>query len=180
MEPVEKEITLDEVVVKAQRTSEQKSIWSGISDFFKNLFGKKAAGEPETAVPTAAPVKSTTTTNPQNKMAAGAIVTSVSQAVGGIFSFFSKGKELQIEEENTKQLELQLESTEDIELQKTLRKKLDIQLSALNAAQESDRLRIMGSWFTLLTLAGLVAIVVVQIFRYKREKDKPQAPIIIQ
>lgn len=113
-------------------------------------------------------------------MAAGAIVTSVSQAVGGIFSFFTKGKELQIEQENTQQLELQLESAQDIELQKTLRKKLDIQLSALNAARESDRLRMMGSWFTLLTLAGLGAVVVVQLFRYQREKEKPPAPIILQ
>lgn len=63
MDPIEKEITPDEVVVKAQRTTEQKSIWSGISDIFKNLFGKKSAEEPETTMPTAAPVKSTTTTN---------------------------------------------------------------------------------------------------------------------
>jgi hypothetical protein len=38
----------------------------------------------------------------------------------------------------------------------------------------------MGSWFTLLTLTGLGAVIVVQLFRYQREKDRPPAPIILQ
>lgn len=121
-----------------------------------------------------------TKSNQENKMAAATIVATVTQAVGSVFGFLVKGKELKIEEENTKQLQLQLEATEDIELQKTLQKKLDVQLSQLNAASEADRLRRIGSLATTFAVLGLVGLIIVQAFRYKREKDKPQAPIIIQ
>ena len=117
---------------------------------------------------------------PTTTMAAAAIVTSVSSALSGVFGFFTKGKELKIEEENTEQLKLQLAAAEDAALQATLQKKLDVQLTELNAAREADRLKRIGSWVALLTFAGLAALIVVQVFRYKREKEKPQSPIIIR
>lgn len=112
--------------------------------------------------------------------ATGAIVTSISQAAGAVFGFLSKGKELQIEEKNTEQLKLQIEATQDIELQKTLQKKLDVQITTLNAAKESDRLRRIGSLATTFAVLGLIGLVIVQVFRYKTAKDKPQSPIVIQ
>lgn len=117
---------------------------------------------------------------PKQPMAAAAIVTSVTSAISGVFSFFTKSKELQIEEENTEQLKLQLQAAEDAALQKTLQAKLSVQMTQLNAAREEDRLKRIGGWVTLLMVTSLIGLVVVQVFRYKREKEKPQAPIIIQ
>ncbi len=113
-------------------------------------------------------------------VATTAIITSITQAAGSIFGFLSKGKELKIEEENTEQLKLQLEAAEDIELQKTLQKKLDVQITTLNAATEADRLRRIGSLATTFAVLGLIGLVIVQVFRYKTEKDKAPAPIVIQ
>lgn len=169
-----KVINLDEVVVKGRKTtSESPGLFSKIGAFFKNTFsGNDTADTDKT--------ETVNEVNDTNKTSMSAIVTTVTQAAGAIFGFLVKGKELKIEEENTKQLQLQLEATEDIELQKTLRKKLDVQITQLNAATEADRLRRIGSLATTFAVLGLVGLIVVQAFRYKREKDKPQAPIIIQ
>lgn len=112
--------------------------------------------------------------------ATGTIVSSVSQAVTGIFGFLSKGKDLKIEEENTSQLRLQLESAEDVELQKTLQRKLDVQITQLNAATEADRVRRIGSLATTFAVLGLVGLVIVQVFKFKTKKETPPAPIILQ
>ena len=112
--------------------------------------------------------------------AASAIVTSVSSAVTGVFGFLTKGKDLQIEQENTKQLQLQLAAAEDDELQKTLQKKLDVQITQLNAAADADRLRRIGSLATILAFLGLIGLVTVQLFKFKTKKETPQAPILIQ
>ena len=112
--------------------------------------------------------------------ATGAIVSSVSQAVTGVFGFLSKGKKLKIEEEKTNQLKLQIESTEDVELQKSLQKKLDVQLTAQNTAAEADRVRRIGSLATAFAVLALIGLVIVQVFKFKTKKETPQAPIILR
>ncbi|MDF7818080.1 hypothetical protein P1X15_10760 [Runella sp. MFBS21] len=162
-----KEIDLNEVVVTAKKPKESGGFWDSIGSFFGNLFSKKT---------------DTTTNTPKqdNNMAAAALIPAISETVGGIFNFLAKGKEVKIAEEKTEQLKLQLEATEDIELQKTLQKQLDLQITQLNAAKESDRLKRIGGWFALLTVAGLAGLIVVQVFRYKTKKETPPPPIVIQ
>ncbi len=113
-------------------------------------------------------------------VATSVIITSITQAAGSVFGFLAKGKELKIEEENTEQLKLQLEAAEDVEVQKTLQKKLDVQLTQLNAVTEADRLRRIGSLATTFAILGLIGLVIVQVFKYKREKEKMQPPLVIQ
>lgn len=107
------------------------------------------------------------------------IFNGISTVVTSVFGFLSTNKNRQIEEEKTRQLQLQLEGEQDADIQELLRAKLDVQIAQLNATVEAEKQKSITSLFVFLIVGAFFSVIIVQIFRRKREEIPSSQPIII-
>lgn len=107
------------------------------------------------------------------------IFNGISTVVTSVFGFLSTNKNRQIEEEKTRQLQLQLEGEQDADIQELLRAKLDVQIAQLNASVEADKQKSIVSLVVFLIVGVFFSVIVVLIFRRKREEIPSSKPIII-
>lgn len=107
------------------------------------------------------------------------IFNGISTVVTSVFGFLSTNKNRQIEEEKTRQLQLQLEGEQDADIQELLRAKLDVQIAQLNATVEADKQKSITSLVVFLIVGAFFSVIIVLIFRRKREEIPSSQPIII-
>lgn len=107
------------------------------------------------------------------------IFNGISTVVTSVFGFLSTNKNRQIEEEKTRQLQLQLKGEQDADIQELLRAKLDVQIAQLNATVEADKQKSITSLVVFLIVGAFFSVIIVLIFRRKREEIPSSQPIII-